>query len=199
MRTFILTTFLCGCFITESSAQSVKRDSVLIRKIDTMFKYDQFWRIEYIKVNKKEKSAYDAETIQKRWTTTDSLNEIEAKAIIKKHGYPGYDLVGDISDNFWAIVQHCDNDMPFQKHVLALMKAQIAKGNASKEKYAYLVDRVLVNKNQKQIYGTQLQRDNKTGKFSPFQLKYPTSVNKLRKEMGLKPLDAYIKELNNMY
>jgi len=193
MRTFIIAILLCGCCISKLSAQSVKLDSVLIRKIDTMFKYDQFWRIEYLKINKKEKSVYDAETIQKRWTTTDSLNEIQAKAIIKRYGYPGYNLVGEVSDNFWAIVQHCDNDVPFQEHVLALMKVQVAKNNASKEKYAYLVDRILVNKNEKQIYGTQLQKNSKTGKFLPFPLKYPKSVNTLRKEIGLEPLEVYLK------
>ena len=138
-----------------------------------MFKEDQFWRIEYLKANKNEKSKYDERTIEKRWKTTGSMNMIKAKEIVNKYGYPGYNLTGETSDNFWAIVQHCDDDMPFQEHVLSLMKKQIDTNNASKEKYAYLFDRVLVNQNKKQIYGTQLTRDPKTGKFSPFPLKTP--------------------------
>ena len=72
------------------------------------------------------------------------------------------------------------------------MKQQIAKNNASKAKYAYLTDRVLVNKAQKQIYGTELSRDNNTGKYSPFPLKDPRLIDKLRKELGLEPLAIYI-------
>ncbi len=190
-------TFLLGHLGTCVFGQPVKKDSVLIRRIDSMFYEDQFWRKEYIKITKKEKSVYDAETIQKKWAISDSLNEVKAKEIINKYGYPGYDVVGNISDNFWAIVQHCDDDVPFQERVLALMKVQIEKNNASKTKYAYLVDRVLVNKNEKQIYGTQLQRDNKTGKFSPFPLKYPIqTVDKLRNAVGLEPLADYVKDFD---
>ncbi len=167
-------------------------NQLLINEIDTMYKYDQFWRLEYIKILKKEKSVYDKKTLQKKWSNADSVNEVKAKAIIKKYGYPGYDLIGHTSDDFWAIIQHCDNDAPFQEHVLALMKIQIARKNASKEKYAYLTDRILTNKNQKQIYGTQLTRDSVTGKFIPFPLKDPKNIDKLRKKMGLEPLEEYV-------
>jgi hypothetical protein len=194
MKTLFLIFIFCAMLVYLPSAQHLKRNQALISEIDTMFKYDQFWRLEYIKIVKKEKSAYDAETIQEKWSEADSLNELKAKAIIKKHGYPGYDLVGDASDNFWAIVQHCDDDAPFQEHVLALMKIQIDKKNANKAKYAYLTDRILTNKNQKQIYGTQLKRDSVTGKFTPFPLKYPKTVNKLRKGMGLEPLEEYVRD-----
>jgi len=177
-------------------AQPVGHNTALVNKIKLMYKDDQFWRKEYAKVNNKEKSDYNEETIQEKWEEADSLNEIKAKAIIKRYGYPGYDLVGGSSDDFWAIIQHCDEDVAFQEKVLILMKKQVDKNNASKSNYAYLTDRILVNKNQKQIYGTQLQRDKKTGKFSPFPLKYPKMVDKLRKEMGLEPLDSYVKNFS---
>jgi len=192
IKTLLILALLSGYLIIAPSAQVVKKNAALAKQIDSMFKTDQFWRVEFTKKYRKEKSAYSDETIQKRWAETDSINELKAKAIIKKYGYPGYDLVGGSSDSFWAIIQHCDNDIPFQERVLGLMKQQMDKNNASKEKYAYLTDRVLVNKDQKQIYGTQLSRDNKTGKYSPFPLKYPKLVDKLRKEVGLEPLAIYI-------
>ena len=190
--TFLIV-LLSGYFIVAPLAQTGKKNTALINQIDTMFKYDQFWRKEYLKVQRKEKSAYSDETIQRKWDETDRANEIKAKKIIGKFGYPGYNLVGETSDDFWAIVQHCDDDVPFQEHVLALMEKEINKNNASKRNYAYLMDRVLVNKNQKQIYGTQLSRDDKTGKFSPFPLKYPQAIDKLRKQMDLEPLADYVK------
>jgi hypothetical protein len=192
IKTLLIIAILFGYFILAPSAQVVKKNAALIQQIDSMFASDQFWRIEYTKKEQREISIYSYEGIQKNWSEADRINQVKAKAIIKKYGYPGYDLVGGSSDSFWIIVQHCDNDVPFQERVLALMKQQIAKNNASKTKYAYLTDRVLVNKDQKQIYGTQLSRDNKTGKYSPFPLKDPKLVDKLRKEVGLEPLAIYI-------
>lgn len=193
MKNLVIAILVCGYFGGVVSGQSIKKDSVLIKQIDAMFKDDQFWRKEYMKISQKQKSEYDEETIERRETSSDSVNELRAKVIIGKYGYPGYKLVGEVSDNFWAIVQHCDDDIPFQEHVLALMKAEVAKNNASKQNYAYLVDRVLVNRHQKQIYGTQVRFDTVTHKSAPFPLKYPKSVNKLRKQMGLKTLEAYLK------
>ena len=183
----------CIFLAAKSSAQTAKHDTLLIQKIDSMFKDDQFWRKEEAKLAKQQPSAYSEDVIQKKWAEADSINQIKAKAIIKKYGYPGFSLVGDWSANFWAIVDHCDDDISFQEHVLALMKIEVAKNNAGKEEYALLTDRVLVNKKQKQIYGTQVRTNPKTHKAAPFPLKYPKQVNALRKKMGMEPLEVYLK------
>ena len=196
MRTVITIIFLCIGLNLNLFAQTVTEKLALKNKIDSMFYDDQFWRKEYIKVSKKEHSDYDRETIEDKWSATDSLNEMKAKDIIKKYGYPGYNLIGEISDRFWAIIQHCDDDLPFQERVLTLMKKEVDKSNANKSNYAYLVDRVLVSRHQKQVYGTQLHIDTITHISSPFPLKYSNEVNKLRKQMGLEPLEKYLKTFN---
>jgi hypothetical protein len=193
MKPLAVLAFLCTSVSINLFAQPAIKNLALKNKIDSMFYEDQLWRKEYIKIIKKEHSDYTTETVEKKWRIADSINEAKAKVIINKYGYPGYDLVGETSDNFWAIIQHCDDDAPFQERVLLLLKKEVDKNNASKKNYAYLVDRILLNKHQKQLYGTQLQRDSKTGKFSPFPLKYPKLVNKLRKQIGLGPLEEYIK------
>lgn len=193
MKILIITILSCIFFAAKSSAQTAKHDTLLIQKIDSMFKDDQFWRKEDIKVSKQQPSAYSEETIQQKLAEADSINEIKAKVIINKYGYPGYSLVGEASNNFWAIVQHCDDDIPFQEQVLKLMKGEIEKNNADKTNYAYLTDRVLTNKEEKQIYGTQVRVDPKTHKVMPMPLKYPKQVNALRKKMGMEPLEVYLK------
>jgi len=185
MKTLAILILTCSFISTQASAQTAKHDTLLIQKIDSMFKDDQFWRKEYTKVMKKQPSKYDQEG--------DSINEVKAKAIINKYGYPGYSLAGEKSDTFFWIIQHCDDDIPFQEKVLRLLKIEIAKNNASKRNYAYLTDRVLMNKKQKQIYGTQIYTDPKTHKSSPRKLKYPKQVNALRKKMGMETEEAYLK------
>ncbi|SDE27697.1 hypothetical protein SAMN05216464_10570 [Mucilaginibacter pineti] len=194
MKIFILLSFICGCLALPAFAQTHNLNTPLIEEINAMYKDDQFWRLEDMKAGRKQKSTYSADDIQKNWATADSINEIKAKAIIKKYGYPGYTLVGkDASQGFWAIIQHCDDDVLFQKLVLALMKKEVDRKNASKSNYALLTDRILVSTKQKQIYGTQLSKDLKTNKLTPFPLKYPDQVDKLRKQMDLEPLADYIK------
>jgi hypothetical protein len=79
----------------------------------------------------------------------DKTNQDEAKRILNKYGYPGYSLVGESgSSRYWAIVQHCDDDVAFQQKVLLLMKKEVDRKNASGENYAYLKDRVLTNLKQ---------------------------------------------------
>jgi len=196
MKTLALFILLFGCFGLPSPAQTHKLNPALVQKIDSMFKDDQFWRLEDQKLQRNQKSVYSAETIQQKWAETDSINEVKAKVIIKKYGFPGYNQVGESSNDFWAIVQHCDDDIAFQERVLVLLKKEVDKNNASKANYALLTDRILVGKNQKQIYGTQIKRDPKTGKSAPFPLKYPKLVDKLRKQMDLEPLSEYVKGFN---
>ncbi|MDP9079104.1 MAG: hypothetical protein M3O71_16880 [Bacteroidota bacterium] len=193
MKKITVIIFACSFFYLNLSAQTVKHDTLLIQKIDSMFKDDQFWRKENAKAGSKTPSKYDDETIQRNWAEADSINEVKAKAIIKKYGYPGYSLVGEWSADFWAIVDHCDDDIPFQEQVLALMKIEVAKNNASKENYAYLTDRVLVNKKQKQIYGTQIHIDLKTHKASPFPVENPEQLNARRKKMGMGTEEEYLR------
>ena len=169
-------------------AQS-KIDSALQKKILVLFNNDQKWRIEADK-----KSAFDTATISRNMFQTDSLNQVAAKSIIAKYGFPGYDLVGeDGSNGFWAIIQHCDNDVPFQQKALALMSAEVKRHNASGENFALLQDRVLVNTGHKQIYGTQVRVDLKTNKAHPFPIQDSLHVDARRKAVGLMPLQDYLK------
>ncbi|MCS3733696.1 DUF6624 domain-containing protein [Mucilaginibacter dorajii] len=197
MKTSVVITFILACLTASSFAQKAKLDTSLIQRIDSMFKDDQRWRKEYNKFQQK-KSAFDEETINSNWLRADSINEVKAKAIINKYGYPGYNRVGDTSNDFWAIVQHCDDDIAFQERILVLLKKEVDKNNADRSNYALLTDRVLVNKHQKQIYGTQIKLDPKTKKAAPFPLKFPKSVDKLRKQMGLGPLAVYVKSFNTV-
>ena len=165
-----------------------------------MYKEDQKWRLEYFKHNKHQQSNYDEATIQKNWAKTDSLNLIEVKQIFHQYGYPGFSLVGESGSNrFWAIVQHCDDDIKFQKEVLAQMEKEVKQHNASGEKYAYLKDRVLTNEGHKQLYGTQTRYNKETHKHLPFPIQDSLNVDTRRKAVGLAPLKDYLKEIDAVY
>jgi hypothetical protein len=58
---------------------------------------------------------------------------------------------------------------------------------------ALLEDRVALGKGKKQIYGSQIHRDQKTGKYIVAPIEDEPNVNKRRAEVGLEPLQDYVK------
>lgn len=92
-----------------------------------------------------------------RWDPNlDKKHTIRMKSIIKKYGWSGKNLVGEkASDGAWLLVQHADHDINFQERCLKLIKEAVKKGEAKKFHFAYLKDRILVNKKRRQVYGTQ--------------------------------------------
>ncbi len=192
--------FCLVCLISQTAFCQAKIDSALYKKLSSMFKEDQKWRKESIKFNKHEQTDYDEATIQRNWAKTDSLNLIQAKQIFHQYGYPGFSLVGESgSSRFWAIVQHCDDDIKFQQEVLVQMEKEVKKHNASGENYAYLKDRVLTNEGHKQLYGTQTRYNKETHKHSPFPIQDSLNVDARRKAVGLSSLKDYLKQMDSIY
>src|SRR3546814_2120205 len=79
------------------------------------------------------------------WDAVDVSNQERLAEIFDEHGWPGWSLVGeDGSTAAWAIVQHADLDLDFQRRGLAMLEAAVDAGDASPGDLAYLTDRVLV-------------------------------------------------------
>lgn len=97
----------------------------------------------------------------------------------------------------WIIVQHSDNDVIFQKKILALFETLYPKGEVSGQSYAYLYDRVAANEGRLQRYGTQ-GRCTGPGVWEPYEVETPEGLDSRRKLMGLKPMNEY-RELGRRY
>lgn len=119
------------------------------------------------------------------------------KEIFNKYGFLNYDMIGKGgSANFWLMVQHADNDVPFQEAVLQKMKEQVLLKKANATNFAYLTDRVNINTGKPQIYGTQLTH--KDGKVIPKNMIEPENVDNRRKEIGMGSLEDYLKLYKQM-
>lgn len=120
-------------------------------------------------------------------------NTKRLKQIIKKIGWPTSDIVskkGELAT--WLIVQHTDYNPKFQEKCLRLLK-KLPKTKERKGHIAYLTDRVCINKNKKQIYGTQFHEKN--GKIVPQQIFDEVHLEKRRKDLGLGSFKEYTKRL----
>ncbi len=138
-----------------------------------------------------------------RWyQLRDSVNRLHKKvldSVLNRYGYPGYDLIGEAGEsNFWVMVQHCDFDPDFQEAVLAQLKSQIAIKNANPSHFGLLTDRVRKNRGKPQLYGTQVDYNDK-GQAYIKSLENRTEVNTRRKELGMELLEEYLNDMTSAH
>jgi hypothetical protein len=118
-------------------------------------------------------------------------NAAALRAIIRKHGWPGIDLVGkEGAEAAWRIAQHSIGEPQFMREALRLVKAASEKGQAPLYQVAYLEDRIRMFEGKLQLYGTSFDW-NEEGELAPFpDIEKPEQVDTRRAEMGLPPLRA---------
>jgi hypothetical protein len=141
---------------------------------------------------------------EKEWNSfKDSVfttHESRLIEIFKENGFVGFDLVGKGgSSNFWVMVQHCDDNPEFQSEVLKKMKVEVDKGNASPRDYAYLVDRVKLNTELEQVYGTQVSYNFEICQAYVKNLADSSNVNERRKSVGLERLEEYLNSMSKSH
>lgn len=128
----------------------------------------------------------------------DAKHSDRLKEIIDRHGWVTADLVGEngVAAAF-IIIQHSP-DYAFQEQMLPLLKQSYLDGEGvSGQDFALLADRVNVHNGEAQIYGTQLDFAEGGLAFSPIVDK--ENVDKRRAEVGLPPLEEYIKLIEEAY
>lgn len=188
--------------ITFSTFSQKPLNGNLISRLDSLKIVDQFWRTELRKLQNGEavSTAFNENEISKKMIQVDSSNYHELKKILEQFGFPGYDLVGkDGSGSFWLLIQHQDEHPDFQIFVLDLMEKEVKNENASKANFAYLTDRVKVNTQQEQVYGTQMELNEDETSYQPKKCIDTQNLNQRRLEMGLPPIEEYIQMMNSRF
>lgn len=180
-------------FFCVLSSSLLARDAVLLDELKFMCEKDQQTRSAVI-----DSGHLASEEGAKLIEAIDQENLPRLKAIIEQFGWPGFQLVGEEgADKMWLLAQHCDRDLEFQKRCLQLLKDAVAKEDAPKRHLAYLMDRVLVNEEFSQLYGTQIQLIN--GQAIPRPIEKPDQLDERRAEMGLEPFSEYLALLKKVY
>jgi len=119
----------------------------------------------------------------------ENLDRIEE--IIAEIGWPKRSAVGSsAAQTVFLIIQHAD--LETQKKYLPIMKEAANEKEASWSSLALLIDRIEIREGRPQIYGSQISRDQE-GNFKVFEMIEPEYVNQRRKEVGLPPLENYVK------
>jgi hypothetical protein len=136
---------------------------------------------------------------QSEFGQMDKKNTEELKQILKTWGWVKISEFGETpSQNAWLLVQHADHDVVFQEEVLNLLEGALKTNDVTPQNYAYLWDRVRVNKKELQRYGSQGMCVGK-GKWEPKAIEEPVKkLDERRKSMGLEPMSEYLKQVSQM-
>jgi hypothetical protein len=170
-----------------------KYNKPLQKELVEIFKEDQSIRFVYIDAQKKYGfKSHQVDSLAKRVMHADSANLKKVKAILDQYGWVGPSVVGgQASQALFLVIQH--SDLATQQKYLPLMREAVQRGDANGSALALLEDRVALGEGRKQTYGSQIGRDEKTGKYYVLPLEDPDHVDERREKVGLGKLAAYAK------
>lgn len=167
----------------------------LMAQLDTIYQEDQKYRIrinELIQKSRSESENLELITLHELMNEKDSINLIKIEKILNKNGWLGADVIGEQGNKtLFLVIQH--SDLETQLKYLPMMREAVKKGNAKGKDFALLEDRVAMEQGNRQIYGSQIIIDG--DEFYVYPIMEPEKVNERRAEVGLEPIEDYVKSV----
>lgn len=126
---------------------------------------------------------------------SDRKNQQIVLSIIHKCGFPKPPII----DNqglltIFLVIQHGSKDM--RTKYFEYFKDLSEHGHFDKSIVVLMEDRILMDAGKKQKFGTQVVK-NQQGKWELYPVDNPDSLDKRREEIGLKPIQEYLKDFNS--
>jgi hypothetical protein len=122
----------------------------------------------------------------------DSTNILKVVRILDKYGWVGPELVGDrASTAVFLVVQHAD--LQTQLKYLPMARKAAGEKKLKPEALALLEDRIAIRQGKKQVYGSQIGADEKTGAYYIMPVEDPMNLDQRRMAVGLSPMAEYVK------
>lgn len=196
---FLLALFLISCQqdnqLNEEKKALLRTELAAIDKVDQQFAgippqdyFDRYGR----------QKAWDVFTAQR--DSVSRLHQTQITEWFEQYGYLGIEQVGEEGANtFWLVIQHADNNLPFQEKMLAAMKKEVEINNVNKSNYALLEDRINVNTGKKQRFGTQVTYNEKGQAIPKIGLIDSSRVDEYRLAHDLPTLKEYYNGMIEMH
>ncbi|MBL7912633.1 MAG: hypothetical protein JNJ41_16345 [Bacteroidia bacterium] len=169
-----------------------KLNKPLVKTLDSIDFEDQHYRLQVDVIEKK--YGHNSKQMDSLWqiiSEKDASNVIFITKILDQYGWLGPDIIGGRgSSTLFLVIQH--SDQKIQEKYLPMMREAVKNRKAASKDLALLEDRVAIGQNKKQIYGSQLGRDDETGILYVLPLEDPDNVDKRRAEVFLPPMAEYI-------
>ena len=196
---FLFLFWIAGSNLANGQSLAIANNNLLTAQLDSIYTKDQQYRQMINDVETKH--GYESKEVNDLWKTineNDSTNLIQVTNILETYGWLGADAVGEQgSATIFLVIQHAD--LKTQEKYLPMMRQAVKSGKARGSDLALLEDRVAMRQGKKQIYGSQISRDQQTGKYFVAPIEDEPNVNKRRAAVGLMPLEDYARHFNIEY
>lgn len=179
--------------LTDAYERSSDPENYAMRQeLLSMRNSDQGIRLMLLEARKRFGSnSSTAIALHRRMKEVDTENARRIREIIDRCGWRGKDDIGEeANETLFLCIQHVD-DLTIQEKYLPMLKQAVEEGCAEGWHYAFLVDRIRMNRGEKQIYGTQSIFQNGTLDYV-VPLEDPDKVDSLRRSVGLGTLNEYL-------
>jgi hypothetical protein len=183
-----------GAWLMTKYAKLNGNSLALAGKLDSIYYDDQLPRLQLPeKLKYYAWSSTEMKEHLAKMSLNDSLNTSKISAILDKYGWSEIAGLGDEAVNtVFLVIQHAD--LKTQLNFLPTFKQAALKGYLSPSSIALFEDRIAVRQGKKQVYGTQLMMNNKTGKYFVQAIENPEKVNERRAAVGLPPMEEYVRQ-----
>ena len=175
----------------NEAAANMQLDLKLVAMFDTISEMDEQIRLQSDSIAKV--FGYDSAELKachQQMAKNDSINQTKVIHLLETRGWLGRDVLGDNGALFlFMVIQHAPYDV--QEKYLPLLRDAVSRCEADAANLAMLEDRVAIQSDKKQLYGSQIGRDDMSGEFYVLPLHDPKHVDKRRVAIGLTPMSEY--------
>ncbi|WAZ25109.1 hypothetical protein STRCI_006579 [Streptomyces cinnabarinus] len=127
--------------------------------------------------------------VECRHANTEAL-----KAIVRTHGWPTTDQVGDPASTAALMILLHAPDLDFQLRCRDLIAEAVLEGRCSAVHLAYIADHCAVEQGQPQFYGTRVSPET----LRPYPVRQPQTLDERRHDVGLGPLAEQTRALRRV-
>lgn len=200
-----LVLIIAGLLIVNLSfgqtTNKISLDKSIMAQLDTIHQEDQTYRLQLAEILAKsvreDSDNIKIITLSEIINEKDSINLLKIERILNEYGWLGADVVGeDGNKTLFLVIQH--SDLETQLRYLPMMREAVKLGNANGKDFALLEDKIAVKQGKRQIYGSQIFKNYDTGESYVYPLIEPEKVNERRAEVGLEPIEDYVKKAIGM-
>jgi hypothetical protein len=109
---------------------------------------------------------------------------------VEKHGYKSVEAV-------FLVLQHAGKSL--REKYFPQIKKSADQGDLQWSIVALMEDRMLMDRGEKQKYGSQVLKKNGSDTWTLYPIQDPENVNKRRAEIGLQPIEEYLRHFGIEY
>lgn len=177
-------------------SDSARDFNVMIAQLDSIYENHRRFLLLSDSIQKYGNNSTELKNLGKAKFASDKVNLEKVTKILDRYGWLGSDAFGKNGEIAVFMMIFTSNKPTLEKYWPMINEAA-SKGKISTMEFAQLQDKYEKVNQRPQIYGTIIQR-NEDGTYALYPVLDEKNINKRRAEVGLPPIEDYLKKTQNI-